>query len=140
MDSGKVGKVLGGAVSGFATGGVPGAIVGGLVGALAGGGGSKPETKPPQKPNTNQQAQSTQGTQTANSNQGTQNADKGTKVAIKADKTVEATSQDAKEAAQVALATRQALDANPPTGQGGFNTSSGQASQSSKGTTISFTT
>ena len=138
------GKALGGAVTGFATGGIPGAIFGGVVGALASSGGNKsqtPETKPPQNASTNQKPQ---GTQTANSNQGTKNTGKSdpVEVAIKADNTITAKGTDADKTIDVALKTkegmekRQALDANPPTNQRGFN-SDGQTSQSPKGTVIS---
>lgn len=118
------GKVLGGAASGLVSGGIPGAIAGGL-GSLASGSGDK--SKETQTANSNQGAQSTQNANGANE----------VKVAIKADRTVEATGQDPKKAVETALAARQAMDANPPTGQGGF---SGQTVQLPKGATISVTT
>ncbi len=107
-----------------ATGDFMGAA-GDVVGGLLGGGGNK--SKETQTANSNQGTQGTQNTKDLNK----------VKVAIKADRTVEATGQDSKKAVETALAARQAMDANPPTGQGGF---SGQTVQLPKGATISVTT
>ena len=115
-------------------------VIGGVVGAFSGGGNKSQttETKPPQNASTNQKPQ---GTQTAHSNQGTKNTGKSdpnaVEVSINANGDVSGKSQDAQKAAQVAVATKKALDANPPTNQGGF---SGQTSQSAKGAVISVMT